>query len=777
MNKILVIFLLLGSFVINAQEILKVGILNDKKSTNSELLLSDLKSEITSVMGQNSTVEFHETLYNDLNLNKAKENYNILLQQQVDVIVSFGVINTIMLYREKQYQKPVIMVGAINNDLVDIPKDQISSNIDNLTYIITPFSYREDLESFSKIYPSKNIGVIVDDYLLQLLPLDSLFDSYFNNEDVKYQFIPIAEDTEVSSELDNVDAVYLVSYENLSQKKYINLIQDINQKKIASFSALGYNDVENGILATLQPKINFNQIFRRIALNIESINEDVNAAELPLYINYKRALTINLATAELIDFHVKNSLLATTNLLEGTTIHNAEVQYSLYEIMNGVLNQNLGLEADRKNVNLSEQDLKTSKSLYLPDLTANVNGAYVDPKVAEISNGQNPEISTAGNLSLNQVVYSEQASANISIQKSLLLAQKEDFNASQLDILLNSASAYFNALILKTNVSIQNKNLQLTRQNLDIANENFQLGASGKSDVLRFRSQLAQNTQSLIEARNHLHQAYYDINQLLNNPIAKKIEIQDTAIDGWTNKSERYNYLMNSLDDPARRTKLIDFFIHEAKKNAPELKSINYNTDVVQRTYRLNNNGRYIPTVALQGQYNYLFSKSGAGSSLPQGYPQAPDGSYNVGLNVSLPIFYQNTRNIDRQSARIQEEQLNLQTENIELNIEKGINDITLDLVNQIANIEISQVNLKFSKESLELSQNEYKNGVIPVIQLIDAQNNYVQAFLANATAKYNYLLVSMQLQRSIGFYFVLNTDAENQEFIQRAEEFILNRN
>ena len=113
----------------------------------------------------------------------------------------------------------------------------------------------------------------------------------------------------------------------------------------------------------------------------------------------------------------------------------------------------------------------------------------------------------------------------------------------------------------------------------------------------------------------------------------------------------------------------------------------------------------------------------------------------------------------------------------MKLSIEKNINDIVLDLINEIANIEISEVNMNFSEESLELSQAEYQNGAIPVIQLIDAQNNYLKAYLSNATSKYNFLLVSMQLQRALGAFFLINTDANNQDFIQRASQYINNNN
>ena len=80
-------------------------------------------------------------------------------------------------------------------------------------------------------------------------------------------------------------------------------------------------------------------------------------------------------------------------------------------------------------------------------------------------------------------------------------------------------------------------------------------------------------------------------------------------------------------------------------------------------------------------------------------------------------------------------------------------------------------------KESLELTQNAYKQGAVPVIQLIDAQNNYLKAQLGRATANYNYLLTSIQLERAIGYLFLVHTEAENQQFIQNVTAYILSKN
>jgi len=778
MKRYFLLFILTLTFAFSqAQKKVSIGILTDKSSEQTKPLLEQLKNEITAVVGQETTIIFKEVLENNFNKETAKSNYQALINNNTDIILSFGVINNIMLYQEKVYPKPTIVFGSVNSDFFNLPKNQKTSNINNITYLIAPFSYTSDLDVFKSLYNYKKVGIIVDDFLPKALPLKSIFDTYFSKNESDYKLIPISKGADISSSLNDVDAVYLTTGLHLGESELKTLITTINQKKLPSFSAFGKRDVENGILATNQPDTNIDQFFRRIALNVEAIVSGTNASQLPLFIDYKNKLTINHNTAVQIDYPLRYSLLAVADFIGGTNEVKSEYSLSIIDIMNDVVGKNLSLKAEKKNIDLSSQDVKIAKSSYLPDAKASVDGIYIDPKVAEISGGQNPEFSTSGNVVLNQLIYSESASANIDIQNELNKAQQETYNSAELDALLNASVSYFNALILKTNASIQNQNLQVTKRNLELAEQNFEAGASGKSDVLRFRSQLAQNTQSLIEAGNQLRQSFNVINQLMNTSISKKIDIEDAELSEGVFKNYKYEDLLSLFDNPKLQPILIDFLVEEAKKNAPELKNLGFNLNAIQRNYKLNNTGRFIPTVALQGQYNLAISESGKGSTLPVGSPTIPDGTYNVGLNISLPIFQQNQRNINRQTAKIQEDQLSIQKENTELNIEKNINDIILDIVNQIANIEISKVAEETAKESLDLTQNAYKNGAVPVIQLIDAQTNYLQSQLASTTANYNYLIASMQLERAIGYFFLMHSEIENQDFIQRANQFILNKN
>ncbi len=755
-----------------------IGILIDKSSEVSDQLLKQLRNEIKAVVGEDAIINFPlgSILVNNYNLQKAEVNYHELLTNSTDIILAFGVVNNQIISKQKTHKKPTILFGAINKDFNNIDFSKKTSEIHNFTYLVESESFLEDFKKFKELTNFRTLGIIIEKPFIDILPLKETFDKEFKDINASYKLIPFDKPSDITSNLNNIDAVYLAGGFFLTSNEIKQLAKVFIDKKLPSFTVNGIDNVKNGFMGTTRSKDNLDQFFRRIALSIESYINGTPLSELSVFIDYTPRLTINYNTAEATGVPIKYSLIAKTDFVGEFKNALSEKQYNLLDVINNVLDKNLSLQSVEKDVELSVQNIKTAKSNYLPSLTATANGTYVDPKLAEISGGQNPEFQTTGNLTLQQTVFSEAANANINVQKNLQKAQQENYNTEQLNAIFDASNVYFNILILKSNAQIQLRNLNLTKKNLQIAKQNFNAGQSGKSDLLRFRSQMAQNTQAMVEAVNQLEQSFISLNQLLNNPVATEIDIKDVELNKGVFSEYNYNHLAELLDDPRLREPFIDFLIERAKENAPELKALGYNLQATERNIKLNSAGRFLPTVALQGQYNSVFSRSGAGSVAPIGTTFL-DNNYNVGVNVSIPIFNQNMTNINRQSAVIQKEQLNINKENTELAIAANIRNSILNMINQISNIELSKISEETAEEVLELTQASYSSGAVNIIQLIDAQNNYLNAQLARTNAVYNYLINALQVERFLGYYFLLNTKEENDKFMQGFLEFLNNRN
>ena len=776
------LFLLASIFDVLAQEkrTYRVGVLLDQINVELSPLIGKLQNEIKAVVGEDANIVFPDdaVLINSFNLERARSNYNQLISSNIDIILAFGVLNNEIISSLAVHEKPTILFGAVNRDVQQLDLSKTTSGIENFTYLIESESYQDDLNRFKELSDFKNLGIAIDAPIAQILPLKEIFDAELATLDANYRLIPFESVDDIIANLDGTDAFYMAGGFFMTTEEKKMLIAELLDRKLPSFTVNGPADVRMGFLATLQAEENLDQFFRRIALNVEAYVTGTPMADLPIFIDYNPRLTINYNTSDAIGFPIKYSLIGETDFVGEFRNVLSEKEYDLLTVINQALEQNLSIQSNQKDVDLASQDVKTATSNYLPSLTASGTATYVDPDLAAISNGQNPEFSTGGNITLNQTVFSEAANANISIQKKLQKAQQEDFNASQLDLIFDAANAYFNVLILKANTQIQVRNVDLTKRNLEISEQNFEAGQSGKSDMLRFRSEMAQNTQSMVEAINQLELGFLLLNQVLNNPTNFEIDVTDVELNEGIFEEYKYDELFGLLDNPSLREVFTNFLIQEAYNNAPELRSLGYSLEATERNIRLNGYGRFLPTVALQGQYNSTFSRSGAGSTAnPNFGVSLVDNSYTAGASISIPIINQNLNNINRQTAIIQKNQLEINRDNLELNIAVNVRNGVLNLVNQMSNIQLSKISEETASEALELTQASYSEGAVNIVQLLDAQNNYLNAQLARTNAVYNFLINALQLERFMGYYFLLNTEEKNDEFRQRFFEFLNTQN
>ncbi|MCL3782638.1 hypothetical protein EMN47_19810 [Prolixibacteraceae bacterium JC049] len=761
------------------QKQVRIGVLVDTFSEEHQPLFLQLQNQIAAVVGQEAQLIFDEDFIrsNNLSIHQSRKNYQEFINSsQVDLILAFGPIQSYLLMEQKEFPKPIILMGTLNKELMNLPKKGNVSGVHNLTYLVTPESIVEELSTFQDLFPYKKIGVIVDKHVNELFPIKHILDEYFKTQTSAYKIITTTPDDSIPTdqELKDIDAVYLSNNAWYKEEQFSKLVESLNRLKLPSFSALGREATTFGALFSHSSSYNTENFMRRIALSVESVVNGVNPKDIPVTIDYDRDLALNIETAFKINFPLRYSQLLEMEIVGDSKKIPSERRYTLETAIQQAFKNNLNLKVNQKNVELAKQDVKLAKSNYLPDVSAAAQGVYLDPEVAKISNGSNPEFKTDANVTLKQVIFSEEASANIKISKHQQKAQEANYNAQELDLILDCNVAYFNALIAKNNVLIQDENLRVTRKNYDIALQNFEAGQSGKSDVLRLRSELALATQNLVQAQTQFFITLNKLNEVLNNPFDLKIDIENIDFTSGSYQDYDYQMIFDVIDSPTLRDKFIHFLISEAQNNAPELSALEYNIKAAQRATSLYQKSKFLPTLALQGQYNHTLSRGGKGTSYPNGFPSPPDGTYNVALNLSLPIFQKNQRNLNRQKSIIQEEQLFLQRDMVKQSLSRNVTDGVANLVAHITNIEISKISADAAKEGLDLTQVGYSNGAVNITSLIDAQRTNVQAQQQHTNAIYNYLLAATQLERIIGYYFIMNSQEQNDDFINRFKKFAL---
>jgi outer membrane protein TolC len=730
-----------------------------------------MQAEVRNVVGADAVVLFPEShlISAGFNPERVREAYEAMVEGESDIILVIGPVSSEVAVRRLEYPKPTVAFGALNRDLVPRSEDRETSGIHNFTYVVSSRSYERDLAAFKKLYDFETLGLVVPAQMLDIIPIVEALDQAVTELGANYELIPYSSPASLDPYLNRIDAVYLAESFSIPPDEIREMASTLIANGIPSFSGTQRQDVEMGFMATNQGHEDLDQMIRRLALNIEAVVYGENLSTRPVLVNLSQTLTINLQTAHAVGVKPRFSLLPTTEFVGSFENLRATRRYALDDLVKEALQASLAVESGRRGVQLANQDIRTAWSSYLPSISTDVTGSIIDPDLAELSGGQNPQYSAQGGFSVSQAFFSPGANAAISIQRSLARARAEEFNTTELDLILDAGGAYFSALIAKANLRIQLGNLDATKRNLRIAKRNFEAGQSGRGDVLRLESEAAKDMQSVAGAYTGFQQSLNAINQILNQPIGREIGIQEASTEGGLPGALGHEEIRQLIDEPMRQSAFEEFLVAEALRNSPELRAFDHSLAATSRSVRLNGLERFLPTVAGGANFTRTIDRWGTGVPDPG---LTVDNYYTIGLSASIPLFDSNLRNIDRQSGKIREEQMNLDRAYTASLIERNVRDVVLEVMNQIANMELSAISEDAAAESLELAEVAFANGAINIVELLDAQTNQVRAQLAQASATYTFLATTLTLQRLAGHYFILSSEAENLAFLQRFEAF-----
>jgi outer membrane protein len=488
-------------------------------------------------------------------------------------------------------------------------------------------------------------------------------------------------------------------------------------------------------------------------------------------INQKEELYFNQGTAHKINFMAPFKVLFTATIVNRDTI-TSENTYSLQEIIQKGLEENLDIKISHKDLELSDQEISNAYSNFLPTASLSANAVLIDEKLANPAIGQ-AEKSMSASGTVQQLIYSEEAIANIKIQKLLEKAQTFSTRQTVQDVVLDIYASYFIILQGKTNLAIQRENLALSKKNLELSKLRLRVGAASNADVYRWESEVANVTQALIEAQSNLLLSKFKLNSQLNGILPEMFDIKDARIEDDVFSEFSSSTFGKFVQRPNDLRLITQFLIAEALRIHPSKRQLLANLDVVERQLTMRKRAYYLPTLALQGQRDETLWRGGKASD-PLPGQSFNNSSWNVALNLSYPLFDGNRRHINLQKSIIQRDQVNLQLKDVDNALDLNIKAKALQLLTAMTNIDFAKISAENAAKSFELVQNAYKQGANTLTQLLDAQKAALQAKLAHSNSVFNYLMSFLELEGSVGYLHVLATEQEKENFKERLNLFIM---
>jgi outer membrane protein TolC len=367
----------------------------------------------------------------------------------------------------------------------------------------------------------------------------------------------------------DADAVFMYPQIQLPPEERSHLITGLIERQLPSFTALGEAFVEEGLLAGLGAADFFPRIARRIAVNTQRILLGEEAGSIPVQISLREQLTINMETARAIGVSPTYEAL-----LEAIVLH----RYALDEVRTLTLSEavheaiavNLDLLARERSVAAGQEDVRRASSIFWPQVDIGALGLVIDEDRAVASFGSQPERSLTGSVGLSQLLFSDDALANKSIQTSLQTGREWDFETLRLDIAVEAGVTYLNLLRAQSLEQVQRNNVALTRSNLELAEVRRSIGAANPAEVFRWESQIATDRKALVEAEASVQVTQIAVNRILDRPLEERFQTEEVDLEKpWRVTGDpRFGAY---IETPARFQAFRDFAVEEGIANAPEL--------------------------------------------------------------------------------------------------------------------------------------------------------------------------------------------------------------
>ena len=686
----------------------------------------------------------------------------------VDIVVGMGVVSSNEIIKRKKHSKPSFAPFVLDSKLQGLESLQETSGIDNLNYLTLPTNLERDFSIFHQLVPFNKLHILMNKYIQDAVPgLKMAFKEFARSANIEIDFIEVTDFVDINYFPKDVEAVYLLSMPQMSDVDLAALADELIKRKIPSFSLFSQRYLELGFLVSMSPDTDLPRLIRRLALNIHRTILGENPKDLPVLVSERNQLTINMKTVSLLGFSPPWNLLHTAVLMNCVTL-DKDISLSLYDTVCLGLEKNLDLAVVRKTLDIGKMEIKKAYSALFPQV--GIAGTYsrIDKDRARGSFGVYPEHALWGQAQLSQVLYSAEVFGDISVEKELQRAREKEYNISKRDIVLAVSQSYLNLLQSQTVENIHRKNLEKTRSHLKLAEERVKVGEARKSEVYRWESQYANDLSKVVESGYITKSSETCLKRLLNLPQDRKLRVENVELDESYWKIKR-KWLENNVIDDKSLELFIDYSVYEGLCRSDEIKKIQKEINAQNEILGIAKKSLWTPDVYLEASVRDRNREWGAGRSLPAIYNRT-DWSYT--LNVSFPLFTGGYKLANKKQAMMRLKSLQLE---LDSQIEKEKEKIRISIYEAVGSyvlIGLANSSWDNAKKNFELVQEAYAKGTLPIVDLLDAQNQDLVADLIAADSIYNFLSDLMLYQRNINRFDFFVDDYESEKWVNQINEY-----
>ncbi len=398
------------------------------------------------------------------------------------------------------------------------------------------------------------------------------------------------------------------------------------------------------------------------------------------------------------------------------------------------IESNFDIVRANQTVLIQENNQSILNSGYLPTVSGTANINYnVDDITAEFQDGTERTLngaksdSRSAGLNVNWILFD-------GFNRSFSMSRNQaSYSVSQLNaratlevVLLDLFNSYYEVARTQKTVRSLQSTLEISKDRLLRASYGFDYGQNTKLDITNAQVDVNTDSINLLNARQSLANARRNLNFLLARDANLPFEVDTTITFTMLEEKEVFESKLMS-----NNTQIL--------LSQAGLSVSSYNTRI--------NSSRYLPTLSVDGNYNYRLGNNNSASFLAA----STSKGLSYGATLRWNLFDGGATTTAVQNAKInqliEETTLKEARQQAVLTFENAWSDYQ----NRLFVVSAQENNLAANKDNFERASEKFRLGQITSLDFRTAQQNLLQAEINLIEARFNAKIAELSIFQIVG--------------------------
>jgi len=408
------------------------------------------------------------------------------------------------------------------------------------------------------------------------------------------------------------------------------------------------------------------------------------------------------------------------------------------------LTNNFQLRQAENNLDLAETRIWSARADFLPSLNAQFSGtrqAGLDFIPEDLAFEDRVTYAVSGNISTNIPIFTGFRNiANLRSTEASKLSQEERLQRLRENIIFETASRYLQVVLNEQLLDIAEVTLEASMSQLEQVSAQVEVGARPTVDLFNQEATVASDELEIVQRQNALD---VSIAQLL------RIMQDESITDVITVLPEAEDLSLVPID--LNLQELIQTALESRSDYRAQEYEIESNINEI-RIQRSNMLPSLSASASLSSRYSDQLTDPLTGRSVDFS-DQFFDRSVTrtAGFTLQIPIFNRWNNRTSMQSAQIQLKNSRLELDNIRFQVSEEVRQAYNDYQSIVKQLESTEKALRAAERAYETELQRYEIGATTLIELNQANANFVQAQSNRIQTIYNFVFQEKILDYYLG--------------------------